>query len=233
MRLRIAIAALAITVSAVTVVISAIITHQMSATDGATPPPRTTVTLSRDNATAAAALGAVDTLNVGIPASLAGYSRDRFGPPWADTDGNGCDQRYDVLVRDATATGAVSTQAIQGRCKVTQIRLVDPYTGRTLTSTAAIQIDHVVPLADAWRGGAGRWTDAQRQTFANDTANLLAVDGPTNEAKGDKPPDRWLPPQHDTWCRYAAVYAAISARYQLTVSVATRDTLREILVQCA
>jgi hypothetical protein len=86
------------------------------------------------------------------------YDRGAFGTAWADTDHNGCNQRDDVLLRDAVAGTVRSGQ--QGRCDhdVLGGTWVDPYTGRTLTfadlkephQAQAIQIDHVVPLSEAW-----------------------------------------------------------------------------------
>jgi hypothetical protein len=160
---------------------------------------------------------------------MAGYARARFGPPWADTDRNGCDQRFDVLLRDATT---VVKDARPGRCKVTAISLRDPYTGATLTTTRAIQIDHVVPLAAAWRAGARDWDDQRRLAFATDEANLLAVDGPTNERKGDKTPDRWKPPERAAWCHYAVIYTSVSRRYDLSVTQAVSAALGDMLTTC-
>jgi hypothetical protein len=87
----------------------------------------------------------------------------------------------------------------------------DPYTGRTLTfidlkdlrQAEAIQIDHVVPLAEAWVSGARHWSRAGREAFANDLGELLAVDGPTNMSKGDGDPASWRPRQ-GYQCAYAA-----------------------------
>ena len=127
------------------------------------------------------------------PRGTEGYRRDAFGSDWVDTDGNGCNQRDDVLLRDAVrGTTRVQTQ---GACDhdVVAGTWHDPYTGRTLTFTdlkdlrqaEAIQIDHVVPLAEAWVSGARRWSRTRREAFANDLGELLAVDGPTNMSKGD------------------------------------------------
>lgn len=167
-------------------------------------------------------------LTVAPAGPLIGYSRDAFGQPWKDTDGNGCDQRSDVLIRDA----ATVSRDPKRRCKVIAITLVDPYTGKQLDSTTKIQIDHVVPLAAAWRAGAKLWNAGRREQFATDEANLLAVDGPTNESKGDKTPDVWKPPNHTTWCHYAQIYVTVSDKYQLSITAATKSALGSMLTTC-
>ncbi|KAB1657244.1 HNH endonuclease [Pseudoclavibacter chungangensis] len=85
-------------------------------------------------------------------------------------------------------------------CVVERGTLLDPYTGSTIAfqrgqaTSSAVQIDHIVPLAAAWTGGANTWDDAAREAFANDPANLQAVDGASNGAKGQMLPGEWMPP---------------------------------------
>lgn len=167
------------------------------------------------------------------------YDRDAFGTAWADTDHNGCNQRDDVLLRDATP-GTVRTGQ-QGRCDhdVLAGSWVDPYTGRTLTFTdlkdlrqaQAIQIDHVVPLSEAWRSGAAAWPADRRRAFADDLAGLLAVDGPTNMGKGDDDPAAWRPRQAFQ-CEYAARWIDTKARWRLGVDPSERAALEEMLGYC-
>ncbi len=143
------------------------------------------------------ALAALATLEVKGRAPRTGYDRDQFGPAWADVDRNGCDTRNDVLARDLTdETFEPGTHD----CVVLTGTLVDPYTATTVAfqrgnvTSTAVQIDHVVALSDAWQKGAQQLDTATRQRFANDPLNLLAVDGPTNQAKGDGDAATWLPP---------------------------------------
>ena len=182
----------------------------------------------------------LDALEVGPRApSVAPYARDAFGTAWADTDGNGCNQRDDVLLRDAEP-GSV-TLAPQGRCDhdVLAGTWVDPYTGRTLVfddlkdrrQAQAIQIDHVVPLAEAWRSGASSWDDARRRAFANDLAVLLASDGPTNAAKGDGDPASWRP-RRAYQCEYAVRWIAVKSDWSLAVDRSEARALREMLAAC-
>ncbi|BEP13074.1 hypothetical protein acdb102_13850 [Acidothermaceae bacterium B102] len=98
--------------------------------------------------------------------------------------------------------------------------------------SAQAQIDHVVPLGDAWQTGAQGWTDAKRAQFANDPIELLAVDGPSNEAKGDSDAASWLPPNKAFRCAYAKIQVAVKAKYALWVTQAEHDALAAQLQRC-
>jgi hypothetical protein len=173
------------------------------------------------------------------PHGTLGYQRDAFGSDWVDTDRNGCNQRDDVLLRDAVV--GTTTVAHQGACDhdVLAGTWHDPYTGRTLQFTdlkdlqqaEAIQIDHVVPLAEAWVSGALRWTRSRREVFANDLDELLAVDGPTNQSKGDGDPASWRP-RKGYQCTYARRWIAIKTRYRLTVDGSEKAALDQMLGSC-
>lgn len=175
---------------------------------------------------------ALEQLTVKGPSPMTGYRRVAdFGKAWTDVDGNACDTRDDVLRRDLLEVkGAV--------CTVRSGILHDPYTGDTITFTRgqttseAVQIDHVVPLADAWRTGARKLTKAQRVALANDPVNLFAVDGPTNTRKGDGDAATWLPPRKAFRCTYVAHQIAVKRSYHLWVTKAERAAMQRVLVRC-
>jgi hypothetical protein len=188
----------------------------------------------------AAAAAALAQLPVAPKTSLAGYERDCdhgagcvFGPAWADVDGNGCDQRNDVLHRDLTA---IHVRAGTHGCVVSSGTLADPYTGTTVQFTRAdageVPIDHVVPLAAAWTQGAAGWTDQKREQFANDLDNLLATDREQNSAKGDSTAEEWVPPDPAYGCSYATVVVTVKQEYGLSVTTAESGALRSLLATC-
>ncbi|WP_419197147.1 HNH endonuclease family protein [Mycolicibacterium litorale] len=169
------------------------------------------------------------------------YRRDAFGEAWTDdTEApggrNGCDTRNDILDRDLVDKTYVSIS----RCPtaVATGRLFDPYTNATVAFQrgaqvgASVQIDHIVPLAYAWDQGARTWPEEMRVRFANDPANLLAVDGPTNQDKGDDPPAEWMPPNRAFWCQYAVAFAAVLRGYGLPVDAPSAVVLREAADTC-
>jgi Protein of unknown function (DUF1524) len=168
-------------------------------------------------------------LRVAAQGAGGGYSRDRFGVRWKDTDHNGCDQRNDVLARDLTDVRK------RGGCVVLSGSLDDPYSGKHLTfsksDAAKVQIDHVYPLALAWRMGASRWDERRRERFANDHDNLLAVWGVPNQQKSDSGPGEWKP-QKGYQCAYGTKYVKVAKKYDLPVTRSDRDALRDFLGRC-
>jgi hypothetical protein len=164
------------------------------------------------------------------------YDRDAFGPAWADADGNGCDQRDDVLVRDLVHVAFASSDPA---CTVVAGHLDDAYTGRGIDfargprTSAAVQIDHLVPLSWAWQHGAWSWTDERRERLATDLDELQAVDGPTNQEKSDQGPATWLPPDAAYRCLYVTRFAFVVSRYGMTIDDADRGAIDRVLQACS
>jgi Protein of unknown function (DUF1524) len=178
-----------------------------------------------------------------IPVRIHGhdYRRAAFGDSWTDDSTapgghNGCDTRNDILDRDLVDKTYVATK----RCPaaVATGTLYDPYTNDVIHFTrgnqvgAAVQIDHIVPLALAWDLGARDWTDELRTRFANDPANLIAVQGQANQDKGDEQPADWMPPNHAFWCQYAVQFAAVLRGYGLPVDAPSAPVLRDAAETC-
>lgn len=186
-----------------------------------------------DNGTAAPASGApgdanqqLSQLTVATGLTMAGYSRDKF-PHWI-SQGKGCDTRDVVLEHQGTGV------QVSGDCKISAGHWTSPYDGKTYTDPQKLQIDHLVPLANAWRSGAKNWTTPQRQDFANDLTRpqLLAVTSSLNEAKGDQGPDQWKPPNREFWCQYAEDWISVKHFWQLTVTTAEKAALTDMLGTC-
>jgi hypothetical protein len=181
----------------------------------------------------AAGRDALAALPVGPHGADGTYEREEFGPAWDDVDGNGCDTRNDVLRRDLLAA-RVDTDG----CTVLAGVLDDPYTGARIDfargkSSADVQIDHVVALADAWASGARTWDARRRRAFANDPANLLAVDGQANQDKGASDAHDWLPPAVGYACVYALRQVRVKSAYGLQVTPDERAALEDALGSCA
>lgn len=119
-----------------------------------------------------------------------GYERDSF-KHWTDEDQDGCPTRAEVLIEEAT------TKPEQGeRCTLTGGAWTSSYDNVEVTDAKRLDIDHMVPLAEAWDSGAHAWSDERRQAYANDLTaprSLIAVTAKTNRSKGDKDPADWLP----------------------------------------
>lgn len=149
---------------------------------------------------------------------------------------NGCDTRDDILDRDLVD----KTYVVTKRCPnaVATGTLHDPYTNtivvfqRGARVGQSVQIDHIVPLSYAWDMGASDWPAARRLRFANDPANLLAVQGHANQDKGDSPPAGWMPPNAAFACQYAMQFIAVLRGYALPVDRASSDVLRQAAATC-
>ncbi|OBC14207.1 hypothetical protein A5784_29945 [Mycobacterium sp. 852013-50091_SCH5140682] len=178
-----------------------------------------------------------------IPVRVRGndYRRAAFGEAWDDDNSapgghNGCDTRNDILNRDLVDKTFVAIK----RCPtaVATGTLHDPYTNAVVAFVrgnqvgASVQIDHIVPLALAWDLGARAWPDDLRLRFANDPANLLAVQGQANQDKGDQEPAHWMPPNHAFWCQYAVAFVAVLRGYGLPVDEPSAAVLREAAGTC-
>jgi hypothetical protein len=176
----------------------------------------------------------LETLPVKGRAPKTGYSREAFGPSWADTDYNGCDTRNDMLRRDLV--DVVLKPRTRG-CVVLEGVLVDPYSGEEILfikgeSSDLIHIDHVVSLSSAWQTGMFQRGPEERRIFANDPLNLLAVQGRLNSQKGDGDAATWLPPLKLYRCEFVARQIAVKAAYRLWLTPPEKQAMLRILRTC-
>ena len=176
----------------------------------------------------------IETLPVKGRAPKTGYSREAFGPLWADTDYNGCDTRNDMLRRDLV--GIVLKPRTPG-CVVLEGVLVDPYSGEKISfikgeSSDRIHIDHVVSLSNAWQTGMFQRGPEERRIFANDPLNLLAVQDRLNQQKSDGDAATWLPPRKTYRCEFVARQIAVKAAYRLWLTPPEKQAMLRILRHC-
>jgi hypothetical protein len=197
---------------------------------------RTATTASARPSAGSSALSALAALATApAHAAIPTYRRDRFGDGWADLDNDGCNTRQEVLRRDLHD---VRFRPGTSGCTVETGVLDDPYSGRRIpfrrgpSTSDQVQIDHVVALADAWRTGASSWSGAQREQFANDPLELLAVDGELNQSKSSKDAAQWLPPDVAHRCAYVARQVAVKLRYALAVTARERSAMQHVLQDC-
>lgn len=176
-----------------------------------------------DAQTAIAELGE---LTVAEPHSMDGYSRSKF-PHWITQSGT-CDTRETVLMRDGAD---VETDA---QCRAVSGSWHSEYDGKDFSKAGQLDIDHMVPLAAAWRAGADEWTTPERQAFANDLTHsqLIAVSAASNRSKADKDPSTWRPPLQSYWCTYAEAWTDTKHVYHLNITQPEHDALAEMLATC-
>ena len=227
-------------------------TSSTTASTVARPAPTSTDPPGTSAATTSSVPGTSATTTSGVPGSggaastaeelLAGlvvrtadpaapYVRDLFdGGGWAYDPETGCNTRERVLIDES-----VIEPQVDDRCRTTLGRWRSLYDGATTDDPADLQVDHVVPLADAWRSGAAAWTSERRLAFANDLTSpdtLLAVSGSTNMSKGDSTPAEWLPPDPTARCPYVEQWVRVKAAWDLSVTAPEKQALARLLAAC-
>ena len=167
----------------------------------------------------------LESLIIAAHRPMTGYSRDRF-PHWRSA-GSNCNVRDTVLARDGKDIKKTG-------CNVTGGVWTSLYDNVTVTVATEVDIDHMVPLANAWRSGADKWDDNKRGDFANDLdrPQLLAVTASSNRSKGDQDPSQWKPPSPTYWCQYAKDWIVVKSYWQLTVTKEEKSALAQMLGTC-
>ncbi|MFI9588075.1 HNH endonuclease family protein [Streptomyces sp. NPDC052236] len=149
---------------------------------------------------------------------------------WVDADDDGCPTRAEVLISEATRAPQVGA-----KCRLSGGEWQSYYDGATWTQVGDVDIDHMVPLAEAWDSGASAWNPARREAYANDlgdTRSLVAVTDNANQAKADQDPAEWLPSLEAVHCRYVAEWTAVKLRWQLTADTAEKNALTRLAANC-
>ncbi|WP_197523349.1 HNH endonuclease family protein [Actinokineospora pegani] len=154
------------------------------------------------------------------------YDRDAWGD-WATGD-NGCTTRELVLRRDGRQV------TVDDSCRPscpTEACWTSPYDGVAVSDARELQIDHIVPVAEANRSGARHWSAEQRQAFYNDPDNLVAVSKAANSQKSDDDPAEWRPADSYA-CQYATTYATVKTKYGLAADADEVAALRAMATAC-
>lgn len=204
----------------------------IAATSSATPPQAAaqSVATSVPKGGAARTIGRVA---ASIPVARersAGYRRESFRH-WVDDDGDGCNTREEVLIAESASPPQVDPYG----CKVVAGDWYSPYDGVTHSDPSDLDIDHLVPLKEAWDSGAHAWSAAKRRSFANDLSDarsLIAVTAGENRSKGDKDPSNWMPDRREYWCSYIADWIGVKARWGLSMDQSEAARVRKIGATC-
>lgn len=174
----------------------------------------------------ATAQSELNALTVASEGSMTGYSREQF-PHWITISGT-CNTRETVLKRDGTNV------TVDSSCAATSGSWYSPYDGATWTNASDVDIDHIVPLAEAWRSGANSWSTSQRQSFANDLTRpqLIAVTDNVNQAKGDQDPSTWQPSVTSYRCTYSKMWIHTKYHWNLRLQSSEKSALQTMLNTC-
>jgi hypothetical protein len=139
-----------------------------------------------------------------------------------------CDTRDEVLKRDGTGV------TVDSNCEPTAGKWYSVYDATYITDDSAVDIDHIVPLAEAWKSGANTWTTAKREEFANNLtiAQLIAVSASSNRSKGDRDPASWKPTNTSVHCIYAREWIWVKYTYKLSLQSTEKTALQTMLAAC-
>lgn len=163
------------------------------------------------------------------PEFQGGYERSLFRH-WIDASGNGCDTRREVLIRES-----LTPVTIGSGCSISGGSWFSAFDGVTTTNPSEFDIDHLVPLKEAWESGAHNWDANTRRAFANDldlVDSLIAVSARSNRSKGDRDPADWMPPRSEYHCHYIASWVKVKVKWQLTVDQAEKNAIRNTAASC-
>ncbi|GGY78193.1 HNH endonuclease family protein [Streptomyces anulatus] len=159
-----------------------------------------------------------------------GYERDSF-KHWVDEDDDSCTTRAEVLL-----TEAVTAPEQGARCSLSGGSWLSYYDEAEVTDAKKLDIDHMVPLAEAWDSGTRDWTPERREAYANDLGSdrsLVAVTAKTNRSKADRDPAQWMPPAESATCTYLVDWTATKLRWALTMDDAEKTALLNLAEPCA
>lgn len=159
------------------------------------------------------------------------YVRREYHDGWADTDRPSCSVRELVLIAEA-----VSITQVDHTCRPVDGVWVSWFDGERFTNPSDLDIDHLVPLAEAHDSGAALWAQPLKEAFANDLDTpeaLTAVSASSNRTKGADDPAEWKPERRAAWCQYAIDWITVKVRWNLTADAAEVQALRTMLDTCS
>ncbi len=197
-----------------------------------TPPSQSSTTSSPTNTPIPIAPAVVLTLAIAeIPDDLPDYDRSDWRH-WRDTDGDCQDARQEVLVAESRVPVVFETA---DECRVASGSWIGPYTGTVVDDPRQLDVDHMVPLANAHRSGGWQWSRERKAEYANSLeypGHLIATTRSANRAKGSDGPEDWQPPDEGYWCDYATDWVTIKNEWDLTATEHEAVTLQEMLESC-
>jgi hypothetical protein len=159
----------------------------------------------------------------------AGYDRDLFRH-WIDADGDGCNTRKEVLIAEAKVKPTVT-----GDCDLVGGEWYSVYDQVNTTDPSSFDIDHFIPLKEAWDSGAHAWSSDKRKEFANDLGfggSLIAVTASSNRSKSDRDPADWMPANNGYHCTYITNWVEVKIRWGLSVDDSEYAVLKDFSSTC-
>ena len=136
--------------------------------------------------------------------------------------------RAKVLIRDTL----VPVTMKENNCTVATGKWNDHYTMDTFKDAQDIQIDHMVPMKNAYVSGAYKWTYLQRCLYGNYMGyknHLIPIFGEENNQKSDHTPIDYMPPNDTYKCTYLKDWLFIKGLWGLTMSVEEASSIKDLI----
>ena len=200
------------------------VSSSTSTTAATVPESATTVVVSEPTAPSPSVEAVLIT-----PEQEGGYDRKLF-KHWSDLDKDGCDTRREVLIEESRTPVTVGSG-----CSITGGSWYSAFDGTETMDPSKFDVDHMVPLKEAWDSGAWEWSPEQRQAFANDMSipeSLIAVSASSNRSKGARDPAEWLPPRQEFHCQYVDAWIEVKKLWNLSMDQAEHDAIAEVRANC-
>jgi len=175
--------------------------------------------------------GGAPLLNLRAAGSVPGYDRSAW-KHWVDADRDCQDTRAEVLIAESLEPVTFTSS---NNCTVLGGRWYDPYTDAYFSVAHDLDVDHFVPLSNAYNSGGAGWAPDRRREYANslaDADHLIAVSASANRSKGNRAPDDWKPPNQGYWCEYAYDWIRIKYAWGLSATQSEWAALQSMIATC-
>ena len=121
--------------------------------------------------------------------------------------------RQEVLKRDSKIP-----VTLDRRGRVIGGYWVDAFTGEGLSDPRQVQIDHVVPVSEAYQAGGYGWGKGDRLAFMNDPDNLVVTSKNENQRKGRLLAGGYLPPKKELRAGFLGRVVKVKDKYGLALT---------------
>ena len=148
--------------------------------------------------------------------------------------GDGCKTTRTVVLENYNENALVE-YATDKHCRVESGEWTGPWTQGIYMESSQVDIDHHVPLENAWLSGEWKWNRSKKEEYANNLrfpGHLHVMQASANRQKGAKSPDQWKPKDESLWCHYAVDWVLVKKHYDLTVTDDERAALQNMLGKC-
>ncbi len=164
------------------------------------------------------------------------YRRDIVYGGWRKDADKECNTRVEVLVKNSLIPttplekfkNIPCTPKLQGKWH-------DPYSDTDFDLAEVLDIDHIVPLKNAYNNGTWKWPYWKKRNYANDMINpfhLIPVSASENRSKSDSAPNDYLPPNDSFKCEYIELWVQTKLRWVIKLESEELSFIKNEITSC-